>query len=99
MKNYTNELGHMTSMNAMPIYDKNIKKPSIQNQFTDDLKTWCVALSMRVLPRLFKLGSWIDLDLFYAKVKFGQNQNQLTDDLETWYVALSMRVLPRLFKL
>ena len=27
---------------------------------------------MQVLPRLFKLWPWIDLDLFYAKVKFGQ---------------------------
>ena len=26
---------------------------------------------MRVLPKLFKLWPWIDLDLFYAKVKFG----------------------------
>ena len=28
MKIYTNELGHMTNMAAIPIYDKNIKKPS-----------------------------------------------------------------------
>ena len=26
---------------------------------------------MRVLPKLFKLWPWVDLDLFYAKVKFG----------------------------
>ena len=26
---------------------------------------------MRVLPRLFKLWSWVDLDPFYTKVKFG----------------------------
>ena len=26
---------------------------------------------MRVLPRLFKLWPWIDLDLFYIKVKHG----------------------------
>ena len=30
-----------------------------------------VALSMQVLPRLFKLLPWVDLDTFYAKVKFG----------------------------
>ena len=30
-----------------------------------------VALCTRVLPRLFKLLPWVDLDLFYAKVKFG----------------------------
>ena len=28
MKIYTNELGHMTNMAAMPIYDKNLKKSS-----------------------------------------------------------------------
>ena len=26
---------------------------------------------MRVLPRLFKLRPWVNLDPFYAKVKFG----------------------------
>ena len=30
MKIYTNELGHMTNMAAMPIYGKNLKKPSSQ---------------------------------------------------------------------
>ena len=28
MKIYTNELGHMTNIVAMPIYGKNLKKPS-----------------------------------------------------------------------
>ena len=28
MKIYTNELGHMTNMAAMPIYSKNLKKSS-----------------------------------------------------------------------
>ena len=27
---------------------------------------------MQVLPRLFKLITWVDLDTFYAKVKFGE---------------------------
>ena len=26
---------------------------------------------MGVLPKLFKLWPWVNLDLFYAKVKFG----------------------------
>ena len=33
-------------------------------------ETLYVALSMQVLPRLFKLLPWVDLDTFYAKVKF-----------------------------
>ena len=43
----------------------------LQNQKTDDLETLYVALSMQVLPSLFKLLPWVDLDTFYAKVKFG----------------------------
>ena len=45
----------------------------LQNQYIDDLETLyvLVALSMQVLPRLFKLLPWVDLDTFYAKVKFG----------------------------
>ena len=71
MKIYTNELGHMTSMATMPIYDKNLKKSFLQKQLTDNLETFSVTLSMEVLPSLFKLWCWVDLDPFYAKVKFG----------------------------
>ena len=71
MKTYINELGHMTNMAAMPIYGKNLKNLLLQKQLPDDLETWYVALSMGVLPRLFKLRPWVDLDLFYVKVKFG----------------------------
>ena len=68
MKIYTNELGHITNMSAMPIYGKNFKKSSPE---PIDLETLYVALAMQVLPRLFKLSPWDDLDRFYAKVKFG----------------------------
>ena len=71
MKIYTNELGHMTNVAAMPIYGKNLKNLLLQNQLTDDLETLYVALSMQLLPKLFKLLPWVDLDAFYAKVKFG----------------------------
>ena len=69
MKIYTNELGHMTNMAAMPIYGKNLNKSSSREPI--DLETLYVALSMQVLPRLFKLSPWVDHDTFYAKVKFG----------------------------
>ena len=59
----------MTNMAVMPIYGKNFK--IFQNQLTDDLETWYVALSVGVLLRLFKLWPWVNLDPFYAKVKFG----------------------------
>ena len=55
MKIYTNELGHMTNIATMPIYSKNLKNLLYQNQETDDLETWYVALSMQVLSRLFEL--------------------------------------------
>ena len=50
---------------------KTFKNLLLQKQLADDLETWYVALSMQVLPRLFKLWPWVDLDLFYIKVKFG----------------------------
>ena len=55
MKIHTNGLGHMSDMAAMSIYGKNLKNLLLQNQQTDDLETWYVALSMQVLPRLYKL--------------------------------------------
>ena len=50
---------------------KIFKNLLLQNQLTDDLETWYVALCMWILPRLLKLSPRVDLDPFYAKVKFG----------------------------
>ena len=61
----------MTNMAAMPIYGKNLKKSSSPEAITDDLETLYEALSMQVLPMLFKFSPGVDLDTFYAKVKFG----------------------------
>ena len=88
---YINELGHMTNMAAMPIYSKKtLKNLLLQNQYTDDLETWYMALSMQVLPRLLKLWPWVDLDLFYVKVKFGEKW-KLLFFLET-IAALGVKV-------
>ena len=54
-KTCSNDLSHMTNMAAMPIYNKNLKNLLLQNQQTNDLKTYYVALCMVVLPKLFKL--------------------------------------------
>ena len=54
-----------------PYMVKTLKNLLLQNQLTNDLETWYVALCMWVLPRVFKLSPWVDLDIFYAKVKFG----------------------------
>ena len=53
-KFYINDSGHMTNMAAMSIYGKTLKNFLLQNQWTNDLETWYVALSVQVLPRLFK---------------------------------------------
>ena len=54
-----------------PYMVKTLKNLLLQNQLTNDLEIWCVALCIGVLPKLFKLWPWVDLDPFYAKVKFG----------------------------
>ena len=61
----------MTKMAAMPIYGKNLKNILLQNQKSYDLKTWHVASGTQALPSLYKWWPWVDLDLFYGKVKFG----------------------------
>ena len=63
---YINDPGHMTKMAAKPIYVKNL----LQN-WMYDLETCHVAAGTRALQSLYKLWSWVDLDLFYGKVKFG----------------------------
>ena len=56
-------------MAAMPIYGENLKT-LLRNQNADDLETWFAASGAQVLPSLFKWWPWVDLDLFYSKVKF-----------------------------
>ena len=70
MRSYSSNVGHMTNTAARLINGKTLKN-LLQNQLADDLETWYVASCMRVLPRLFKLSPCVDLDPFYAKVKFG----------------------------
>ena len=55
----SNGLCHMTRLDAMPIYSKNLSNLLLWNQKTDDHETWYTASSIRVLSN----------DLFYSKVK------------------------------
>ena len=50
---------------------KTLKNLILRNQKADDLETCYAALAARVLPILFKWWLWVDLDLFYGKVKLG----------------------------
>ena len=65
----SNSHGHMTKMAAMPIYGKNLKQSSSSKPKGRWPWNLFAASSAWVLPSLFKWWSWIDLDLFYGKVK------------------------------
>ena len=71
MKIYTNELGHMTNMAAMPIYGKNIKKSSSPEPV--DWWSWNFVCSIvyASTTKVVQILPWVNLDTFYAKVKFG----------------------------
>ena len=70
MKICSNGLCHMTNMATMPIYGKkNLKNLLLLNQKANDLESWYAASGTWVLPNLFKWRHWVDLDIFYGKVK------------------------------
>ena len=71
MKIYTNELGHMTNMAAMPIYGKNLKKPASPESI--DRWPWHFVCSIvyASTTKVVQIRPWVDLGLFYVKVKFG----------------------------
>ena len=72
MKIYRHVAGHMTKMAATPIYGKKtFKNLLLQNRWTDFHETWYVASMTPANHSLFKWWPWVDLDLFYGKVKFG----------------------------
>ena len=50
---------------------KTFKNLLLQNQKSYDLETWHVALGTQALQNLYKWWPWVDLDLFYGKVKLG----------------------------
>ena len=72
MKMYRHDAGRMTKMAAMPIFGKNSSKILLlQNRWTDIHETWYEASVTPAYHSLFKWWPWVDLDLFYGKVKFG----------------------------
>ena len=91
-KSYSNGVSHIPKMATMPVYGKNLKNLLLPNQKTIDLKTLYVLLWTWVLPK----WSWVDLDLFYAKVKFGHigfcvGEREIIYFLET-IAALGLKV-------
>ena len=59
----------MSKMATKPIYGKRAFK-NLQNQQKNFHETWYVALRTPTYHSLLKY-LWLDLDLFYGKVKFG----------------------------
>ena len=72
MKIWWHDASHMTKMAAMPIYGKKpFKNLLLQNWQADFHETWYIASGTPAHHSLFKWWPWVDLDLFYGKVKFG----------------------------
>ena len=72
MKIHEHSAGHITKMAAKPIYGKSPSKLFFsENRWTNFHETWYVAFGSTAHYRLFKWCPWVDLDLFYGKVKFG----------------------------
>ena len=55
-----------------PYMIKTFKNLLLQNQKSYGLETWHVALGTQALQSLYKWWPWVDLDLFYGKVKLGR---------------------------
>ena len=67
----SNGTGHMTKMATMPIYGKNL-----WGYFSLESKGWWLwnlvySIEYSSTTRSFKWCPWVDLNLFYGKVKFG----------------------------
>ena len=93
---------------ACPYMVKTFKN-LLQNQKSYDLETWHVALGTQALQNLYKWWSWVDLDLFYRKVKLGHlyvwmgktviksfNGGKLAaKDYIDWIILLMKRIWPQ----
>ena len=54
-KVFINSSGHMTKMDATPIYGINLKNRLLQTPKADDLETWYAASGNQALQNLYKL--------------------------------------------
>ena len=84
MKFYTNELGHMSNMVAMPIYGKNLKKSSSQEPVDRWPWNYVCSIVYASTTKVVQIITRVDLDPFYVKVKFddigftmGKSENYL----------------------
>ena len=76
-----------------PYMVNTFKNLLLQNQLTDGLGTWYVALGTWVLPRMFKWWPWVDLDYFYGKVKYGKMLIGFNGSFEDFGIKMVNRVV------
>ena len=71
MKSYYYDAGHMTRTAAIPVYGKkNLLIFSSLEPVDQFHRTWYVESGTTTYHYLLKLLPWVDLDLFFGKVKF-----------------------------
>ena len=83
-----------------PYMVKTFKNLLLQNQKSYDLETWHVALGTQALQSLYKWWPWVDLDLFYGKVKLGRLyviswRKLAAKDLIDWIIVLMKKSWPQ----
>ena len=71
MKIYTNELGHMTNMAVIPLNGKNPEKSSSSEPIDRWPWNFVCSIVYASTTKVIQILPWVDLDTFYAKVKFG----------------------------
>ena len=70
MKIHQHFAGHMTKMAAMPIYGKNTLKIFFPGTTGQILMKLCMKHQTPKPFIIYANYDWVDLDLFYGKVKF-----------------------------
>ena len=92
-----------------PYMVKNFKNLLLQNQKSYDLETWHVALGTQALQSFYKWWPWVDLDLFYGKVKLGHlyvwmgktviksfnGRKRAAKDYIDWIILLMKKIWPQ----
>ena len=67
------------------IWKKPFKNRPLWNPLTDFHRTWYVALVTPAHHNLLKWCPWVDLDLFYGKVKFGNKGLSIEKSENFWF--------------
>ena len=80
----SNVTGHMTKIAAMPIYCKNMKNSSSLEQKGRWPWNLVCSIGCSSTTKFVQMVTWVDLDLFYDKVKFGPLCFCMGKQLKQW---------------